>query len=74
MRSIRRTTLAGAVIGAALPFVVGGASVPFFTDTEARIGYGVLAAFVFAMFGAIVGWAIGALISRRWRDDDRRGA
>ena len=52
----------GAVLGVALPFVVGGASLPFFTDIEARIGFGLLAALVYAMFGAAAGWTVGSII------------
>lgn len=69
----RLAIIVGAALGAALPFVVGGASVPFFTDVEARIGFALRAAAVNAMFGAVVGWAVGALIvrarSRRQRPD-----
>jgi len=61
---IRASIIVGAVAGSVVPFISGGASVRFFTDIEARIGYGVFAAAVFAIFGAIVGWAIGSLLGR----------
>ena len=53
----------GAIAGAFLPFVTHGASSPGFTDIEAKLGYATLAVLVNAGYGALVGWAIGALIS-----------
>lgn len=70
---IRASMIVGAVVGAVVPFISGGASVRFFTDVEARIGYGVFAAAVFVIFGAIVGWAIGSLLSRSFERRRKMG-
>ncbi len=68
-RTILRTSIIiGAVLGAGLPLVGGGSSVSFFTDIEARLGYGALAVLVDAAFGALAGWALGSLIARRSSD------
>ena len=56
----------GALGGAALPFLSHAASNGRFTDIEARIGLGVSAILVNALFGAVAGWAIGALILHFW--------
>lgn len=62
-RSIMRATIVtGTLLGAALPLFAGGGSVSFFTDVEARVGYGVLAVLVYAAFGAVGGWAVGAVV------------
>lgn len=53
--------IAGALSGATVPYFAGGGSVSFFTDIEARIGYGVLSVLVHALLGAAGGWAIAAL-------------
>lgn len=63
-RVILTGIIAGAIVGAVVPFLSNGASVRFFTDIEARIGYAVFAAFVFMMFGGAAGWAIGSLLVR----------
>lgn len=64
--SARAARIACAVAGGLLvsltPFFFGGASVPWYTDIEARIGYAALAVFVHALIGIIGGWALGALI------------
>ena len=53
----------GAILGAVLPFIIPGAAVSHaFTDIEARIGYGAFAVLVNALFGAILGWAVGSLV------------
>ena len=71
-RSIHRAVIIiGAILGAILPHVVGGSSVPFFTDIEARIAYGALATLVFAAFGALAGWAVGSLVSQALSRGDR---
>lgn len=65
---IRTAALVGAVLGAAMPFVAGGASVAAYTDMEARIGFGLLAAVVYALLGAAAGWALATLATGTWRD------
>jgi hypothetical protein len=71
-RSVLRVAIViGALLGAALPYIAGGGSVSFFTDIEARIGYGVLAAFVYVAFGAVAGWAVGSLALRALAHDER---
>ena len=57
----------GALAGALLPFVTHESSSPAFTDIEARLGWGALAILANALFGALAGWAIGALIRHFWR-------
>lgn len=63
-RVILTGIIVGAIVGGVVPFLSNGASVRFFTDIEARIGYAVFAAFVFMMFGGAAGWAIGSLVVR----------
>jgi hypothetical protein len=59
---IRIAIIVGALLGATVPYFAGGGSVSFFTDIEARIGYGLLSVVVHAMFGAAAGWAVAALV------------
>ena len=56
----------GALAGAALPFLTHEVSNARFTDIEARIGFGAGAILVNALFGAVAGWAVGALILHFW--------
>lgn len=53
----------GAIAGALLPFVTHGASSPRFTDIDEQLGYAAFAVFVNGAYGALAGWAVGALIS-----------
>lgn len=51
------------VLGAALPFLIpGAASVRFFTDVEARVGYGAFAVFVHALIGGLIGAGLAEFV------------
>jgi hypothetical protein len=45
---VRVAAIVGALLGATVPYFAGGGSVSFFTDIEARIGYGMLSVLVHA--------------------------
>lgn len=51
------------ILGAALPFLIpGAASVRFFTDIEARVGYGAFAVLVHALIGALIGAGLAEFV------------
>lgn len=51
------------VLGAALPFLIpGAAAVRYFTDIEARIGFGAFAVIVHALIGALIGAGLAEFV------------
>jgi Na+-transporting NADH:ubiquinone oxidoreductase subunit NqrD len=51
------------VVGAVLPFLIpGAAAVRFFTDLEARIGYGAFAVIVHALIGGLIGAGLAEFV------------
>lgn len=54
--------LGGAAVALA-PLIYEGAQVPWREGNDIPIGYAVLTLFVYALIGAVGGWAIGAVIA-----------
>ena len=50
------------VFGAGLAFLMPGPTVLWFTDIEARIGFGAFAAMVQAVIGGLLGWGLAERI------------
>lgn len=60
------------VLGAALPFLIpGAAAVRYFTDIEARIGFGAFAAIVHALIGGLIGAGLAEFVV--WAGGGARG-
>ena len=61
------------LMGAALPFLIpGAAAARFFTDAEARLGYGAFSMVVHALIGALFGAGLAEFIV--WLGGSARGA
>ena len=49
-------------LSAFAPLFYGRASLHWDADAESRVGYSILAVFVYALIGGVCGWALGAVI------------